>query len=427
MATMRIKAKFPLPPDRKKCLKDGCENTFTKGDSVIFKPGSKTGSKGGGSIYCSFECAGDVTPPVVKESEPERCYASAHGNGEGEGVLKSECVACERIRQGEENFNEANENEDSNMGLEATLREMIRNEAGKIEHKATLDEVKVLILEALEKQGKPEPRVLEIKQDSKPPVTIEGGHAYLDRVVKLVAAGIPVYLWGPAGSGKTTAAMQVAKALSRESEIDTLDPSTFRSMIQGYMTPDGKPVHTSFTRCWTEGKLYVADETDNGPGHVQTLFNSALANGHAPLAWGNMERGANFGFVGTGNTPGAPTRAFPDRRPMSAAFKDRLYFVYWPIDPRIEAEIGQTGLSTTLPARKPRKITATAWVEWVVKLRAWAETNMPTLMITPRASILGIKALELGETPAEVAAGLIFRGCDSEMVTKAMNANPWEG
>jgi energy-coupling factor transporter ATP-binding protein EcfA2 len=268
--------------------------------------------------------------------------------------------------------------------------------------------------------------VLEVKTGSGPKATtkqIAGAHFLMPRLLKLLDAGFAVYLWGPAGSGKTTAAMQAAKVLSRESEIDTLDPSTFRSMVQGYMTPTGEPVHTTFTRCWTGGKVYIADETDNAPGHVQTLFNSALANGHAPLAWGNVARPDSFSFIGTGNTPGRPTREFPDRKPMSAAFADRLYFLYWPIDPSIECRAA--GL--TPPKAEPRyETTASAqlWVSFVQSLRAWATVNAPTLMITPRASLAGLKALAAGETPAEVADGLIFRGCDAELKRKALYAVP---
>lgn len=255
-------------------------------------------------------------------------------------------------------------------------------------------------------------------------VEIEHPHPYVARVIKLVKAGMSVYLWGPAGGGKTTALMQVAKALGRESEIDTLDPSTFRSMIQGYMTPNGEPVHTSFTRCWQHGKFYIADECDNAPGHVQTLFNSALANGHAPLAWGNVERPGTFGFGGAGNTPGRPTREFPDRKPMSAAFADRLYFVHWPLDEQGERMWSGVGGKSKrqIPSDTPRAITGAAWVDFVQNLREWSKTNAPTLMITPRASIVGLKALACGETPEQVADALIFRGADAELRTKALNA-----
>lgn len=265
------------------------------------------------------------------------------------------------------------------------------------------------------------PQVIEVVQPDRPAVQIEGAHYLMPRLLRLLGAGLNVYLWGPAGSGKTTAALQAAKALSREAEIDTLDRSTFRSMVQGYCSPDGKPVHTSFTRCWEGGKVYVADEVDNAPGHVQTLYNSALANGHAPLAWGNVTRPDGFAFVGTGNTPGRPTREFPDRVPMSAAFLDRLYFMHWPIDEAIEQRAA--GLAVTpAPVVEPVKCSDAAWGEYVLKLRAWAKDNAPTLMITPRATLVGLQALALGETPAQVADALIFRGADSELRAKACAA-----
>lgn len=265
------------------------------------------------------------------------------------------------------------------------------------------------------------PTVIEVQRGGEVVARVENAHYLMPRLLTLLGADFNVYVWGPAGSGKTTAALQAAAALGRQGEIDTLDPTTFRSMVQGYMTPTGEPVHTSFTRCWVQGKVYVADETDNAPGHVQTLFNSALANGHAPLAWGNVARTDGFLFIGTGNTPGRPTREFPDRRPMSAAFMDRLYFMYWPLDPAIECRAA--GLP--IPHKdKPSQTTVTgqAWVKWVQQIREWCKENMPTLQVTPRASLIGLKALELGESALDVAHALVFRGADSEMVNKALSA-----
>jgi len=266
------------------------------------------------------------------------------------------------------------------------------------------------------------PRVIEVKIPERvESVRIEGAHYLLPRLINVMAAGLPVYLWGPAGGGKSTAALQAATALQRSHELDTLDPSTFRSMVQGYCTPTGEPVHTSFTRAWVNGHVYIAEECDNAPGHVQTLFNTALANGHAPLAWGNAARKDGFGFVANGNTPGRPTQEFPDRRPMSGAFRDRMYFIHWPIDPSIECRAA--GLAEVpAPTREVKTCTPAKWVTWVMKMRAWTVANAPTIVVTPRASLDGIKALAAGETPEEVAHGLVFRGADSAMVDKALAA-----
>lgn len=261
---------------------------------------------------------------------------------------------------------------------------------------------------------------IEVTRIDQTIVTVKDAHMYLPRLLKLLGAGIDVYLWGPPGSGKTTAALQAAEALGHGGEIDTLDPSTFRSMIQGYTTPNGEPVHTVFTRCWSDGKLYIADEADNAPGHVQTLFNSALANGHAPLAWGNVAKSTGFGFVGTGNTPGRPTRQFPDRKPMSAAFADRLYFMHWPLDAAIECRIGGLPIPS-MPNKPVRKVSTSDWVQWVRNVRVYCDANAPTVQVTPRASITGIKALALGEAPEDVADALVFRGCDAELRTKILH------
>lgn len=268
-----------------------------------------------------------------------------------------------------------------------------------------------------------QPVVIEIRT-AESVKTVQDAHFLMPRLLKLLGEGLNVYLWGEPGSGKTTAAMQASEALGMGSEVDTLDRTTFRSMIQGFISADGqRQVHTSFTRCWSEGLGYIADEADNAPGNVQTLFNSALANGHAPLAWGNVERHPKFVFIGTGNTPGRPTRQFPDRQPMSAAFADRLYFMYWPIDPAIECR----AVGLPIPPRPelaPIKVSNTGWVTWVRKMRDWASVNMPTMQVTPRASLTGLQALALGEHPLDVAHGLVFRGADSEMVSKALHACP---
>src|SRR3990167_78589 len=115
--------------------------------------------------------------------------------------------------------------------------------------------------------------------------TVENGHYLLPRLIELLSAGIHVYTWGPAGSGKSTAAMHAAKALGLYYEVDTLDPTTAKSHLQGYKTPTGEHSHTAFSRCYTgegtngiapDGGLYIGEEIDNAPAHVQSLQNTAL-------------------------------------------------------------------------------------------------------------------------------------------------------
>jgi len=295
-------------------------------------------------------------------------------------------------------------------------KEMLAEEKARMAKLANKLQDKIDVLEANT------PVTVQIKSGDVVVTEFTNEHYLMPRLIRLISAGFNPYLWGDAGTGKTTAALRAFTILKRLSEIDTLDLSTFRSMIQGYMTPTGEPVHTAFTRCWCDGKGYIADETDNCPGHVQTLFNSALANGHAALAWGNVARTDGFSFVGTGNTPGRPTRQFPDRKPMSAAFMDRLYFVHWPLDEAIEARAGGLMIPSRPEPPAARTIAPKDWVTWVKLIREWAKKDMPTLMVTPRASLAGLQALAIGETCEEVAHALVFRGADEELTHKALKA-----
>src|SRR5262245_35959329 len=221
------------------------------------------------------------------------------------------------------------------------------------------------------------PSVIEIRRADGTTARLDGAHYLMPRVLRLLAAGIHVYLWGPAGSGKTTMALQACHAMGKtDSEIDTLDASTPKSGILGYRTPTGDKVDTAFTRTYATGHGYIGDELDNAPAGVQSIKNSALANGHCPTPWGMVPRGEGFVYIGTGNTPGRPTPAFPDRKRMSAAFADRLYFVHVPIDPAIECRAA--GLPTpAAPAREERTCTPAQWVTWVQKVRAYCAQSAP--------------------------------------------------
>ena len=313
--------------------------------------------------------------------------------------------------------------------LEVQILALVQPSINSALAKVEVDAGKVLALVQSEvaKLSNAAPLVIEVKREDQPTRMIEGAHYLMPRLLKLLSAGFHVFCWGPPGSGKSTAQMQALTALGMGYEIDTLDQTTMRSQVQGFCRPDGSKQHTSFTRCWEgddaypEGKGYIAEEAGNSPANIQNLYNSALANGHAALAWGNVARRPKFLFCGNDNTPGRPTRQFPDRKPMSGAFLDRLYFMHWPIDLNIMR--GACGMAPmAAPIRDEFSCSSAQWGSFVENLMAWAVVNAPTLNVSPRAGISGVKALACGETPTEIAHALIFRGADNELVSKALTA-----
>jgi MoxR-like ATPase len=262
-----------------------------------------------------------------------------------------------------------------------------------------------------------------------PPIDVSEDHPEVPRIIKLFMAGLFPYLFGDAGNGKTTALMRAATILGEIQgrtigmEIDTCDRSTPRSAILGYRTPNGDPVQTPFTSLYANGGLLIHDEMDNAPAYVQSILNTALANGHSPSAWGTIKRHPDFFYCAAGNTPFRPTARFPDRLPGSFAYMDRLYFVHFEIDPNIERRACGRPL-VKRPARKAETCSAANWGAWVEEVRAWTKENTPTIQVTPRATFSGLKALAAGETPLEAAHGLVFRGADSALVDKILSAVP---
>ena len=218
--------------------------------------------------------------------------------------------------------------------IEARVREILGT--FKPETAVDVETVRQIVREALE--ASPVTRIILTREDGTEVTVPEGEHYNFARLLRLYRAGIrAVYIWGPAGTGKTTAAMRVATALGLTWEMEGLNQSTPRSALFGYRSPDGTPVLTPFLRTFADPKGgLIIDELDGSPGSLQVNLNSALANGHVGTAWGPVDRGEGFGLWGTGNGPGRPTPAHPERKNMAGAFKDRLYFMHWPLDRNIE-------------------------------------------------------------------------------------------
>jgi hypothetical protein len=108
---------------------------------------------------------------------------------------------------------------------------------------------------------------------------IESPHPLLSEVVHTLESVGAVYLWGPKGSGKTTLAAQVAKALELQFSFDSLSAGTSEGHLLGRMLFDGGYVSAAFREAYENGGLHLLDEVDNADPNVAVILNAALANG----------------------------------------------------------------------------------------------------------------------------------------------------
>ncbi|MEE1277648.1 MAG: AAA family ATPase [Acutalibacteraceae bacterium] len=162
--------------------------------------------------------------------------------------------------------------------------------------------------------------------------------AKFHRIVAKVSRGNNVYLYGPAGSGKSHTAEQVADALG----LDFYGQTTiqFAHDVRGYGDAGGNFQETPFFKAFCYGGLYFQDEYDRSNAEAAIVLNSALANGwyDFPIV-GRVEAHPNFRFMAAGNTlmTGADEE-YVTGQEIDASSRDRFAY-FFEVDYSHEVEL----------------------------------------------------------------------------------------
>ena len=131
---------------------------------------------------------------------------------------------------------------------------------------------------------------IEVKLPSGETRAVEGkAHAALPRCIRLAAARRNVLLVGPAGSGKTHLAAQVAEALGLAFAHISCSAGMSEGQLTGRLLPIGdggrfEYVRSEFVKCYEEGGVFLFDEIDAADSNTLLVLNAALANGQMALA-----------------------------------------------------------------------------------------------------------------------------------------------
>jgi hypothetical protein len=158
------------------------------------------------------------------------------------------------------------------------------------------------------------------------------------RVAGVGSRRVNVWLPGPAGSGKTTGANNVAIALGLTfSYTGALLDET---KIFGYMNANGTYVETDFFRAYTQGGVFLWDEADASDPMVSNMLNAAVDGMLASFPHGMFKRHPDFIFIAAANTYGMGANdKYVGRNRLDAATLDRFQKVAWGYCPALEQRI----------------------------------------------------------------------------------------
>lgn len=267
--------------------------------------------------------------------------------------------------------------------------------------------------------------VLEIRKPNSSPVIVGRQHYQFSRL--LAALCCNVWIYGPAGGGKTSAVEACARALNVPYHCLQVGPQTSQMQIFGYTDAMGRLVRTDFREAYEHGGILLIDEIDAGNAGVLTALNAALANGKCAFPDGMIERHKDCLFVATANTIGnGASRQYVGRNQVDAATTDRFVKLVWNYDESFESALCGVDCEPTpqdfKPMEGPYDSAIRAHVAAVQSIRQTVNRLGLRVIVSPRASINGCKLIQAGFSGTDALQMTIFEGLDIDTVTKLKGA-----
>lgn len=286
-------------------------------------------------------------------------------------------------------------------------------------------------------RGEPTPAVKPVEKPPVSPVADKGRiqHAYFQALLRIVAARRNAWLCGPAGSGKTTSAHEVATALGLKFYAKSVGPQVTESSLIGYQDANGKTVRTQLREAFEFGGVFLLDEVDAASPAVLVVINALLANGVASFPDAVVAKHPDFVLIAGANTIGlGADRQYVGRQQIDAATLDRFVLLDWPYDPRIEAAAAGVCLSAVSKSARPSPFQfedkfgtegrCYEYVQKVVAIRNAVATfgKAVRVIVSPRASINGTALIRQGFSIADALNLCVWKGLDTDTRSKIEGA-----
>lgn len=201
-------------------------------------------------------------------------------------------------------------------------------------------------------------------------------HKKFETVLKFVANDEPVYLAGPAGSGKNVICKQVAQALGLDFYFTNAVTQEYK--LTGFTDANGHFHESQFYKAFTKGGVFMLDEMDASIPEVLIILNAAIANRYFdfPAPIGKVEASPNFRVIAAGNTTGhGADTSYVGRNTLDAASLDRFAMIEIDYDERIEMNVTENNTELVRFCRDFRKSAEKAGIAITVSYRAMSRMS----------------------------------------------------
>ena len=199
------------------------------------------------------------------------------------------------------------------------------------------EQLKEMHQENVTDENKDEVEEVDIKEEPEKPKNVR--HEEYNTIKACLELGIPVYLAGPAGSGKNHTVEQIAKEEGWDFYFSNSVQQEYK--LTGFIDAGGSFHETEFYKaCTSENEcIFFLVEIDASIPEVLVLLNAAIANGYFEFPNG-IVRFDNVHFVAAGNTVGSGADdMYSGRMVLDQATLDRFAIIEFDYSEVIERKI----------------------------------------------------------------------------------------
>lgn len=225
-------------------------------------------------------------------------------------------------------------------------------------------------------------------------------HSKFNMIKTCIENDIPVYLDGPAGSGKNHVLEQISWELGLEFYFTNSVQQEYK--LTGFIDAGGVYHETEFYKAFKNGGIFFLDEMDASIPEVLVLLNAAIANRYFEFPNGRISAHKNFRIVAAGNTVGnGANELYTGRLVLDQASLDRFVIIDFGYDRNIELHIAEGN---------------TQLVDFVEALRKQAEDNGIRTTFSYRCISMVTKLEHAGMELKDILMIAVFKGLDKDTI-----------